>query len=109
MLIASLLRMKAAVATLDWLERSVIGLPYDSRNFSAPELITSPSITPSYSNEFAVAGGADDLVSDDVVSLTPEVYELAETLEHDYINIYNYVRQQVVEQCRSRARQADYI
>ncbi|MGJ8662564.1 MAG: DUF6531 domain-containing protein, partial [Marinicella sp.] len=73
-------------------------LPYNSRNFLAPELILSPEIIPAYANDSAAAGDANDLVSDDVVALTPEIYELAESLEHDYIRIYNFVRQQVTEQ-----------
>ncbi len=73
-------------------------LPFSNRNFAAPALNADFSVVPSYADETALAGGAGDLIGDEVVSLTPEIYAMAASLEFDYINIYNFVRQQITEQ-----------
>ena len=73
-------------------------LPYHGKEFLPAPINTDNPIQPSYSDEFAGAGSSADLISDRVVSLTSEIYELANSLDHDYIKINNFVRQQITEQ-----------
>jgi RHS repeat-associated protein len=73
-------------------------LPFDNSNLTGPSLTYEPIVTPSYSDESYDLIVAEDLKSDEVVNLSPEIYELAESLEYDYIKIYNFVRQQIKEQ-----------
>ena len=70
-------------------------LPNSGHLGTAGPLVTTPAIVPSYASEFPAPAQSDDLVSGQVVQLTPEIYQLAHDLDNDYIKIVNFVRQQI--------------
>jgi RHS repeat-associated protein len=70
-------------------------LPYSGQNNSAPNLLYTPEISASYASENPMAVQVEDLGESPVVSYSDGVKQLAYDLEHDYIKIYNYVRQNI--------------
>ena len=70
-------------------------LPYAGREYFAPILQYTPEITPSYADQNAQAATSVDLADGVVVQLSTEVRQLGADLGHDYIKIYNYVRQNI--------------
>ncbi|MFK8011106.1 MAG: transglutaminase domain-containing protein, partial [Marinicellaceae bacterium] len=84
--------------SLDVVQQKILrnnNLPYSGRNYSSPVLIQLPSISPSYANQNAQAGTIEDLQESEVVEFSSEISQLANDLNHDYIKILNYVRQNI--------------
>ncbi|MCF6238072.1 MAG: hypothetical protein L3J79_04535, partial [Candidatus Marinimicrobia bacterium] len=78
-------------------------LPFGARRYSSEPLVYEPQITPSYQDQNALEPIAVDLLSSLVSQVSQDILELANTLDHDYIKIYNFVRQNIQSQYYSGA------
>jgi RHS repeat-associated protein len=71
------------------------GLPYRREGLAPAAPVTSPTVTPAYGDPNAAAAGAADLAGTPEAPLAPEIVAQASSLGFDYVQIFQWVRNQV--------------